>query len=679
MTDAYRHGLSDEQAKAAFSRTNTMCLAGAGSGKTRTAVVRLNWLASYYSDPACILALTFTRKAAGEMRERLFSMGEHPFLDRLETCTFHGWASRYLRKMTRSSNGSIEGRDQYYTIADEIYQKRIIKGLMDDDVFPKMDGSDMYMDKNGKMNPKKFLSYYMPKKDASYGKIELSNHAEEYLMERYEKAMRASNAVDYTDLINMSIRYMERNPSSKPNYKHIVVDEFQDTSDSQYRMLQLMSEHAIMFCVGDIDQSIYQWRGATPANITRYIKEYKAELLRLSDNYRSAPCIVHGANALIEHNRDRLDKVMNPIHRLGNQIRYIETDTQKDQANLLASEIATIQQRTPDKTIGILYRKNMSSMLIEKALVREGIAYAVKKDVGFMNRREIQAVVSLLKAIVNPRDTQSFIVNLSHFVQGISTDRAIEISEHLKSGHRLAINEDVPAQEYLVMGVSYPMNAIGLQGVKINIPTQKRLGYFMNAMYLMSEAAKNPECLVKISQELLSELWLTKLIKFSGDTEEKRKAREENIHEFLKWMSEYESIGDFLDSILLDIGAETEDSNVSLMTIHGSKGLEFDFVYLVDASEHNFTGRVNEHWEYEEARRLMYVAMTRSKLLLTITNPDHIMSFQSDHEENPPCHFLWEIPPEHMPSRPHNEGSQHRFSKQAKKVIIDDSPEMAMH
>ena len=677
------HGLSEEQCTAAFSQKHTMCLAGAGSGKTRTAVVRLNWLADYYDDPSCILALTFTRKAAGEMRERLFNMGSHPHLERLQLGTFHGWFSRYLRGIMRYRGFTIEGRDQNYTISDKTYQKRLIKGLMEKDSFTSLEGSDLYIDDSGKSKPDQFIDLYMSIKDKNWGKIELKSEAENYLMNMYEKSMRVSNSMDYTDLINISIRYLEANPDQRPTFKHIVVDEFQDTSDSQYRLLQLISEKATVFCVGDIDQSIYQWRGATPENVKRYIKEFNAELLLLSDNYRSVPSIVYGANALIENNQDRIEKVMNAMKEEGDSIRYFEPDDQSDQAQKVASEISRIQRDSPNETIGVLYRKNMSSMLIEKALVHVGVAYAVKKDVGFMNRREIQSIVSLLKTISNPRDTQSLILNMAHFVTGISMDKAIEINESLRAGFDFEVNRDIPPEECMCMGgnrLAYPVS-IGV--VKLNKPTQKRMGYFLQSINILQKAAQKPGNTGAIAEELIGEDWLKKLTKFSGDDPAKTLERQENVKELLKWSTEYKDLTEFLDSILLDIGAETEESNVSLMTIHGSKGLEFDHVYLIDASETNFTGMVSLPWEYEEARRLMYVAMTRARSTLTITNPKRVMSFGYRRNgarsvENLPCHFLWEIPSEYMPLRPSNEGEDHPFEHMIRNKNNSDTTERRM-
>jgi len=182
------YGLSDEQSIAAFSQKNTMCLASAGSGKTRTAVVRLDWLAGHYDDPSCILALTFTRKAAGEMRERLFKMGKHPQLKRLQMGTFHGWFSKNLRSIMRYQSVTIEGRDERYTISDGTYQKRLIKGLMEKDTFSSLEGSGLYVAQNGNYKPDQFVQMYMSIKDRNWGAIELKTEAENYLMNRIPSA-----------------------------------------------------------------------------------------------------------------------------------------------------------------------------------------------------------------------------------------------------------------------------------------------------------------------------------------------------------------------------------------------------------------------------------------------------------------------------------------------------------
>jgi len=482
----------------------------------------------------------------------------------------------------------------------------------------------------------------------------------------YEKSMRISNSMDYTDLINISIRHLEANPQDKPMFKHVVIDEFQDTSDAQYRLMQLISENATLFCVGDIDQSIYEWRGATPANVTRYIKEYDAEIMRLSDNYRSMPAIVHGASALIQNNWSRLEMTMNPISAQDGSIRYFEPETQMEQGDKIAAEIFNLQRKSPHETIGILYRKNMSSMMVEKSLFQRGISYTIKKDVGFMNRREIQSVISLLKSISNPKDTQSFILNMAHFVGGVSMDKSIEISEALRAGFTFEKSESLMPDECVCMGKSSLSHPVSIGCVKLNKPTQKRLGLFLQSMKLMSQEALKKGGVQHIADELVQGEWFGKLTKFSGDDPKKSIERQENVKELLKWAMNGQELNDFLDSILLDIGSETEDSSVSLMTIHGSKGLEFDHVYLIDVSEAGFTGQVSLAWEYEEARRLMYVAMTRAKNALTITSPVKYMSFGtrkhgSEEVKSSPCHFLWEIPAQYMPNRPFNEGSPHPF------------------
>jgi len=372
---------------------------------------------------------------------------------------------------------------------------------------------------------------------------------------------------------------------------------------------------------------------------------------------------------MIAHNVNRIEKVMYSNMKDGKPIRFAEPETETQQAQMVVRDIVSLRHDTyhsgEKRSVGIIYRKNAHSLAIEQELTKNGILYHVKKDSGFLKRREIQAAMSLIDCLANPHNQMSFSSGIASFVKGVSINKAHDIINSLRSGYEFRFDGAVGTHELL--GQERCVNGVSIHGVKLTKPAGIALSIFLDKLEVLRRESPS-----RIASEIVDSDYFKKpCTSFSGDKGDKSVERAENYAQFCSWLAKYRKIGDFIESLTLDASTDDEqDVEVSLMTIHGSKGLEFDQVYIIHATEESFLGAVGEGWEYEEARRLMYVAITRARHVVTILSPKFAEEFsyskrarKSVKQKVPQhhCHFVEEISPTNMPKRPAKEGQPHKF------------------
>lgn len=602
--------LNIEQKEAASHINGPLLLvAGAGSGKTRVLTTRIaHLILEHKVSPKNILAVTFTNKAAGEMRERLKSLiGEESSY--LWLGTFHSIGLRMLK-----IKGSAIGITKEHTVYADDDQIKIIKNILKDlglneKVFtPRMVQSKINGAKNLGLTPEQYLK---TAKDFFAEKIYP-------IFSAYEKTLKSNHGLDYGDLITKPIELLQQDQEAREYFQdkfhHILVDEYQDTNHSQYTLIKLLSEkHRNIFSVGDPDQSIYAWRGADITNILNFEKDFsEGRVLKLEQNYRSTQNILSAANSVIENNSERYEKNLWTENNEGEKVYIEETDNEHSEAKKVIHKIASLIENTKDlsfKDFALFYRTNAQSRVFEEELIREGIPYAIIGGHRFYDRREIKDALAHLKVIINPSDSVSLmrIINVPARKMGpAATAKIIKIVRE----------ENLNAFDALK------------EAIKRNIIKSQKVNEFVNAI----ENFKNnigKEKLHILMQTLLEDTGYIAM--FQDENTEESLARIDNLFELFSAIEEFEEINkedtllSFLDhiSLISDIDSyEDKVDRVALMTIHSAKGLEFPVIFLTGMEEGLFPHQrsLESTHDMEEERRICYVGMTRAikKLFLTM-------------------------------------------------------------
>ncbi|MBE6809540.1 MAG: ATP-dependent DNA helicase PcrA [Ruminococcaceae bacterium] len=651
-----------------------LVLAGAGSGKTTVLVNRIANLVKYgdaYSSdyvpfftnddiiaakaylnnetdnlprgvfsvdaprPWEILAITFTNKAANELKERINAkLGQGG--ENLWAGTFHSICGKILR-----INAERIGFTSHFTVYDTDDQKRLIKNIMkdngiDDKMFPvKLVLSAISAAKDSLITPKEYLETA----GNDYRQQVIAK-----LYNIYQKRMRDADAMDFDDMINYCVQLFKENPDVLEYYgskfKYIMVDEYQDTNHAQYELVhQLASIHGNLCVVGDDDQSIYRFRGATIENILNFEDDYEnAKLIRLEQNYRSVGNILNAANAVIANNRGRKGKNLWTDKGDGDLIKLYTAADERDEAKYVADQILeSVHSGAKFSDHAVLYRINAQSAAIENVFARSGISYRVIGGMRFYERKEIRDVLAYLNLINNTNDDIRLRRIINEPKRGIgdtTLNHAAEISRQL--GQSL-FETLMCADQYAPLS-----RAAG------------KLKEFCNMIMDLSNSAEQ----LPMSELLIEMLEKTGYrLSLMTDADPKNADRLQNVDEFVNTVKQYELENDdpnlsaFLEEIALvsDIDAMNDNEDkVTLMTIHSAKGLEFEKVYLIGLEEGVFPGNQSIYGgnsEIEEERRLMYVAITRAKRNLLISNAVTRMVFGSTNR-NVPSRFLKEIPDE---------------------------------
>ena len=588
---------------------NALILAGAGSGKTRVLTHRIHYLVSEKNHhPDDILAVTFTNKAANEMKERLSDLLRRP-IGRMWVGTFHSLAHRLLR--THPAEASLSPTFQ---ILDAQDQFRIIKRLMKENAVDekklKIKEVQWFINKNkdNGISPQDIdVGYDYAKKQ----KVKV--------FDLYENFVQTNDLVDFAGLLVKSYELLKNNQPLLDHYQkkfcHILVDEFQDTNTIQYQFIKILhNQDNHVFCVGDDDQSIYGWRGAKIENIQKIEDDFKPiQVIKLEQNYRSTGNILNASNALIAKNKNRLEKSLWTESGDGDLINVFNARNEREEAQYVVSEIQTQfnQGRNLDEC-AILYRSNAQSRVFEESLIKFNLNYRIYGGLRFFERAEIRQAMSYVRLIENTSDNLAFerVVNFPTRGIGLSTiekirARAIESHTDLFQSS-IAIAESLPARA---------SNA--LQG-------------FIQLIESITDSTKNLTLSEKVDSILLQSGLMAH---YANDKTDKAGSKLENLKELVSAATEYiheeedemtETEG-FIALATLDSSGESNQSNqnyVQLMTVHSAKGLEFPVVFLVGLEEDLFPSRqrVNQPSNIDEERRLCYVGMTRAMQSLTLSH-----------------------------------------------------------
>lgn len=666
-------GLDDQQ-RAAVSQTDgpVLIVAGAGAGKTRVLTGRVAYLLEKGCEPDRILALTFTKKAATEMKERISSMVGDRKARRLYMGTFHSIFIRFLREF--ADRLGYPANFTIYDTGDSVSAlKSCLKEMkLDDKVYkPKDVLSRISMAKNNLVTPEAYKRNAQAiANDTHAKKPEICN-----IYALYAAKCKQSGVMDFDDiLLNMNILFRDfpdALESVAGRFDYILVDEYQDTNFAQYLILKKLSQiHRNICVVGDDSQSIYAFRGAKIENILNFKKDYpECRLFRLEQNYRSTRNIVDAANSVIEKNTSRIPKTCFSKGPEGDRIHLIKSYTEQEEALLIASSIISRmgEEHCQYQDFAILYRTNSQSRAIEEALRKRNLPYMIYSGNSFFDRAEVKDMMSYFKLIVNPNDNESFLRVLNKPARGIGQTSEEALATAARNAGRSLFNACDPA--FLAES--------GLKSAAVG-----RIMAFRD-MIASSNADLPKKDAFSVARELSAKCGL--YASFKEDNTVESQSRAANIEELLNSVqgfvedrqNEYReelmadgsisdvdsisdsdlplvTLGDFLEDISLlsavDVKEDEDSSNkIALMTVHSAKGLEFPYVYVAGMEENIFPsgGMFASPSDIEEERRLFYVALTRAKVAVDLTFASTRMR-NGKHESNSPSRFIKEIDPKYI-------------------------------
>lgn len=610
-----------------------LILAGAGSGKTTVLVNRVEHIiSSHLATPWQVLAITFTNKAAGELRERLVSaIGEEA--NDIWAYTFHSCCSRILRRF-----GEKIGYTNHFTIYDTDDSRRVMKqcqkqlGIEDKLINHKSILAEISRAKDSLISPEEY-------KQTAQNDFRKSKIAECY--ELYQAQLKKSDAMDFDDIIFNTVKLLEKNEDVRNLYqtqfKYVMVDEYQDTNHAQYVLTSLLADKYKNICVvGDDDQSIYRFRGATIENILSFENHYKgAKVIRLEENYRSTQNILDGANAVISHNKNRKGKTLFTRSGSGDKIVYKTVMSESEESQYIIDEIVkNVNNGMKYSDHAILYRMNAQSRNLEVMLTKSGISHRIIGGHRFFDRKEIKDIVSYLAVINNPSDN-------------VRLQRIINVPKR-------AIGDTMFAN-VLEIGAGLGMSAFEVceraDEFQKTSRSASKLMNFTKMIRDFQECIENGMGLNDLLQEVLD---VTKYLDYLQEEPETYEDRVNNIKElssmFIKYEEESEdaNLSEFLEDVALisDIDSYNEDEDaVVLMTLHSAKGLEFPVVFIPGMEEGIFPGNQSMFSEedLEEERRLAYVGITRAKKKLYLISSQQRMLYGQT-SRNMPSRFLREIP-----------------------------------
>ena len=644
MAKSILDGLNPEQLEAVRTTEGpVLVLAGAGTGKTRVITARIAYMIEQGIDPASILGVTFTNKAAKEMRERIRKIVPAEAAAAVTLGTFHSFCARVLRRDIRYAGNY----DSNYSIADTSDQTSIARqaaaelGYAKEEIPTAEAVNFIGHCKNRMWTPEDALN------DAAENRPANQVLAEVY--ERYQKLLELQNMVDFDDMLLLTVRILEEHPDVlkryRETYKYLLVDEYQDTNAAQFRLIQLLAGERKNLCVvGDDDQSIYAWRGADVSNILDFPRYFPGtKEVKLEQNYRSTNNILATANAVIAPNSARYCKNLWSSKGQGEIIRIIRLDNGDAEAKFVVNAIFDLKAANPDynySDFAILYRSNYLSRAFEMAFRNVGIRPKIIGGQEFFQRKEVKDAAAYLKLILNPRDDQSLLRIISLPPRGIG-DKAILSLRNLRHVTGIPLSELLDHPDYLKTVSSTA--AAGARGLAAALK---------NAKALFAE----PGDLYFKAQQLLRETgYIDGLQRIYKDIKE-AETRRENVFEFLNYIGKFESekqgqchLADFLESYsLMDDNDRTEDDDDRdapiMTTVHASKGLEFPVVFVVGMEQNLFPHeRSLAEGSEEEERRLFYVAVTRAREQLFLTCARERYKFK-EYVRQIPSHFLKDVP-----------------------------------
>ena len=630
--------LNKEQYEAATTiEGQVLILAGAGSGKTRVLTHRMaHMIKNLDIFPSQILAITFTNKAAGEMRERVKTLIGEEEAEGMWISTFHSSCVRILRREIENL-----GYKRDFTIYDTYDQKALIKQCMAElNINDKDMNEGEILGRIGKakdnlITPSKFLRENSDNfRDKRIGEV----------YEIYQKRLKANNALDFDDLIFKTIELFKANEEVlgfyQRKFKYIMVDEYQDTNKAQYELVKMLAaSHKNICVVGDDDQCIYQWRGADIRNILDFEMDYpEAKIVKLEQNYRSMETILRAANEVIRNNSERKDKILRTENPKGEKIKLYRSYSEIDEADFVAREIKRIKDKDNKffSDFAVLYRTNAQSRSFEDIFIKRGIPYRIIGGLKFYDRKEIKDIMAYLKVIANPQDDISLrrIINVPKRSIG---DATVEKLTAYSNDGGLNLYDAVLEVE----------NVPTL--TPRNISSISKFRDIMEELRIMSEQLPVSDFI----EYILEITGYLKELKDSKDPE--NQSRVDNLEELVSAAVAFEkdianedkSLGGFLEKTTLVADVDNYDENadsVVLMTVHSAKGLEFPTVFMVGMENGIFPGNssFNDNKEMEESRRLCYVGITRAKEVLYMTSAE-VRRVYGRTQSYPQSDFLLEI------------------------------------
>ena len=636
--------LNDKQKEAVlYNDGPLLIIAGAGAGKTKTLTTKIAYLIEEENvSPYSILAITFTNKAAKEMKDRLFiTIGNE--VKKLTVSTFHSFGLKLLRE-----NYETLGYDKNFVIMDSddslTVVKKIIKDMgLDPKIYnPRAIRNKISSCKNEMMSPKDYEKYAV----SDYEQLVKD------IYEKYENKLHRNNSVDFDDLLLLPIELFKKHPDVlekyQERYEYILIDEYQDTNEAQYILTKLLSEkYRHITCVGDDSQSIYSFRGANYKNILNFEQDYPdAKTIFLEQNYRSTTTILDAANQVIKNNKQRKDKNLWTARGEGEKIKYYRAYNEKDEAEYVVKTIKELLSKGIEyKDIAVLYRTNAQSRVVEEAMLKENLPYRVVGSFYFYSRKEIKDLIAYLRLIHNEKDNVSLLRVINTPKRGIG----------LKTLENLTAKADE--------------NNTSIYEV---ITSGKELE-FKHLIERLKEVAENIT-LTELIDKVLDASGMKQELESEGSLE--AEVRLENLEEFKSITKAFEeregsvSLEEFLleISLISDVEEYRDDPNrINLMTVHSVKGLEFNHVFVIGLEEGIFPhmNSLMESSDVEEERRLMYVAITRAKDDLHLVNARRRTLFGKE-QINPISRFYSEISPSLIEAKNEEE------KKEEKKVEVGE-------
>ena len=638
--------LNKEQAEAVqTTKGPLLILAGAGSGKTKVLTTRIAYMIKQGVKPRNILAVTFTNKAAKEMKERIGKILGEDTVKYMWVGTFHGICGRILRENIDKYNTATGKKlDKNFTIYDDsdtnqIITRAIKKLNLDDKVYQtKLVKAVISNAKNKMQDATTFATYARDFKSQKIASI----------YEEYEKALNNNNAIDFDDMLMLTVKLLQQSAEVRQQYydrfQHIMVDEYQDTNLAQYNLVNMLytnlskevPDERSLCVVGDVDQSIYSWRGADFTIIMNFQKDYpKTKLIKLEQNYRSTGNILEAANSVIENNNERVEKVLRSNKGTGEKLSYYIADDEADEANYIVANIKRTAGGNYNQ-FAILYRTNNQSRALEEACMATGVPYRIYGGTKFYDRAEVKNVICYLKLINNTDDSQSLrrIINVPKRGLGDTT---------LKNLSDFAASRDISLFEAIKI----------CEESDINAKTQSKLKDFATLITKFQDARNSYSLKEFVTLVIEKSGYLAELqTKAANDPEFQDDIN--NLQELVNVAEEFvpeeedNLLGEFLQQVALvsDLDAmEDETNNITMMTLHSAKGLEFPTVFIAGMDEGIFPSQrtLQVPSEVEEERRLMYVGITRAEEKLYLISANRRQTW-GEYKYYNPSRFMQEIP-----------------------------------
>ena len=630
---AFLDNLNEKQRDAVLAIEGpVLVLAGAGTGKTRVITYRVAYLIEQGVDPSTILAVTFTNKAADQMKQRITDLLRASGRSALDIwiSTFHSFCARLLR---REAPRLRLPRD--FAIYDEDDQVATVKlalqqlELADTGVTPRAFLERISYAKNHCVTPEALAAEAFDDRGRSIAKV----------FEAYQRILSKSAALDFDDLLLRAVELLREHPEARrtwsQRFRYIQVDEYQDTNSAQDELIRLLaSEHKNVCVVGDEDQSIYSWRGADAGNLQRFLKDFPgAKTIRLEENYRSTQTILDAAGAVVARNKNRLGKNLRATLSAGEALRFFEAQDANGEAEFIAAEASRLSRNDSEARLAVLYRTNFQSRSLEESFRRLGLRYRLVGGFSFYQRAEVKDALAYVRLVIHPEDDVALLRVLNTPPRGLG-DKSVAALRAQAQASSSSLWEAIAQLQ----------------------STNPRSGAALRSFRELIESLRR-DCLASEPAELLRQVldrtgyldWVEQQDNLDHSS------RAENLAELVNAVAEAveqdETLEDVLDhaALVSDADEYDEAAPVTLMTLHSAKGLEFDHVFLVGLEEGLFphSRSLNKDDDIEEERRLCYVGMTRAKRSLTLSRAIYRRSFGEDRlRASIPSRFLSEIPGE---------------------------------